>query len=213
MNKSITNPYIRFLISVTVSLISIYAFYSYEMEPLTRIMICWDFFGITFLILSWITFYKKDSLGIRKIAAEQDSGHLVLFLILVAATILSLAAIIMLIKSEKEWLFDKEIVTVIYFSGVLISWFLHQTLYTIHYAHLYYNEKNNDKKILIFPYTSEPDYMDFAYFAFTNGMSFQVSDVSVNSGKMRRLVLLQSLTSFGFNTIIIALSVNAIVSL
>lgn len=213
MNKLATNPYLRLLLSVTVSLISLYAFKPYEMETLTRIMICWNFFGITFLILSWVTFYKKDSNGIRKTAAEQDSGHLILFFILVVATIISLAAIILLLKSEQEWLLEKETVTVIYFTGVLISWFLHQTLYTIHYAHLYYNERNKEKKILLFPYTSEPDYMDFAYFAFTNGMTFQVSDVSVNSGNLRRLVLLQSITSFGFNTIIIALSVNAIVSL
>lgn len=208
----VTNPYLRLFISVSVSLISLFAFNPYEMETLTRIMICWDFFGITFLILSWITFYKKDSHGIRKIAAKQDSGHIVLFFILIAATILSLVAIILLLKSKQEWLLEKEIVTAIYFTGVLISWLLHQTLYSIHYAHLFYNAVNTGKQILIFPGTAKPDYMDFAYFSFTNGMTFQVSDVIVNSGYMRKLVLFQSLASFGFNTIIIALSVNVIVS-
>jgi uncharacterized membrane protein len=55
-----------------------------------------------------------------------------------------------------------------------------------------------------------PDYLDFAYFSFVIGMTFQVSDVTVSSSRIRRLVLLHGLISFLFNTIIVALSINII---
>ncbi|MCB0603733.1 MAG: DUF1345 domain-containing protein, partial [Saprospiraceae bacterium] len=54
---------------------------------------------------------------------------------------------------------------------------------------------------------------DFAYFSFTLGMTFQVSDVAISSRKIRRIVLLHSLLSFGFNATIVAMSVNIIAGL
>ena len=59
----------------------------------------------------------------------------------------------------------------------------------------------------------DPDYIDFAYFSFVIGMTFQVSDVQVNSRVIRRFVLMHSLISFVFNTIIVALTINTIAGL
>jgi len=64
-----------------------------------------------------------------------------------------------------------------------------------------------------FPGITEPDYLDFAYFSFVIGMTFQVSDVVVKSKVIRRFVLFHSLISFVFNTIIVALTINGIAGL
>ena len=61
---------------------------------------------------------------------------------------------------------------------------------------------------LIFPGDRPPDYFDFAYFSFVVGMTCQVSDVQITSRRMRRLTLVHSILSFGFNTIILALLIN-----
>lgn len=63
---------------------------------------------------------------------------------------------------------------------------------------------------LAFPNDPEPDYLDFAYFSFVVGMTFQVSDVQITSSQIRRLALLHGLLSFGYNTVIVALSINII---
>jgi uncharacterized membrane protein len=52
--------------------------------------------------------------------------------------------------------------------------------------------------------------MDFAYYSFVVGMTAQVSDVQVTSKRLRRLTLLHGLISFAFNTIILALTINAL---
>ena len=50
---------------------------------------------------------------------------------------------------------------------------------------------------------------DFLYFSFTIGMTAQVSDVVVTAGGLRRVVLLHSIGAFFYNTVILALAVNA----
>lgn len=60
----------------------------------------------------------------------------------------------------------------------------------------------------MFPGTERPDDLDFAYYAFTIGMCFQVSDVQISSREIRRATLIHALISFVFNTTILALTVN-----
>ena len=64
-----------------------------------------------------------------------------------------------------------------------------------------------------FPQDETPDYLDFVYFSFVLGMTFQVSDCDITSKKLRRLATLQGLIGFLFNTVILALSVNIAASL
>jgi uncharacterized membrane protein len=86
------------------------------------------------------------------------------------------------------------------------------------YAHLFYGDHHNKDadKIgsgLEFPGDEKPDFIDFAYFSFVLGMTFQVSDVEISSRKIRRLSLLHSLIAFIFNTVIVALTINALAGL
>ena len=95
--------------------------------------------------------------------------------------------------------------------GVALSWFLLHTTFTLHYAHLFYGdaeEATASARGLIFPGESQPDYLDFAYFSFVIGMTFQVSDINITSRKIRRMALLHGTISFFFNTIIVALTVS-----
>lgn len=95
---------------------------------------------------------------------------------------------------------------------LLIAWLFSNLVYAMHYAHIFYlaGEAGCDRGGLDFPDTQEPGYWDFLYFAFTLGMTFQTSDVSVTTTPMRRTALFQCLAAFLFNLGILAFTINAL---
>ncbi len=93
---------------------------------------------------------------------------------------------------------------------MLLSWFFLAIIFAQQYAFVYYVERDCEDGGLNFPSTAEPDYWDFAYFSVVLSMTFQVSDVQITSRKIRHLALLHSVTSFFYNVIIVAISVNVV---
>jgi uncharacterized membrane protein len=92
--------------------------------------------------------------------------------------------------------------------AVVIAWLLTHTAYALRYAHLYYRDDDNGVGGLVFPGDEQPDAVDFAYFSFTIGMCFQVSDVTITSRPIRREVLFHGCLSFAYNTAVLALALN-----
>jgi len=101
--------------------------------------------------------------------------------------------------------------------GMLFSWLMVHSVYAFHYAHMYYDNDENDPVKdaygLEFPRDTKPNYIDFAYFSFVIGCTFQVSDVEISSPRIRRVVLFHGLLSFGLNTFVVALTINLIAGL
>jgi len=96
---------------------------------------------------------------------------------------------------------------------LVLAWLFANSVYALHYAHLYYfgsGQAGDHRGGIEFPGTRNPGYSDFAYFAFTLGMTFQTSDVAITAAPVRRLVLVQSLASFVFNIGVIAFTINAL---
>jgi uncharacterized membrane protein len=95
------------------------------------------------------------------------------------------------------------------------SWLMIHTIYAFHYAHRYYQAELTPKPQgpgLKFPGKLPPDYFDFLYHSFVVGMTSQVSDVQVTSHEMRRITLVHGVLSFGFNMLVLALSINVVAS-
>jgi uncharacterized membrane protein len=110
-------------------------------------------------------------------------------------------------RSGDRWAMAKLVAT------LLIVWLFANSVYTLHYAHAYYlpdKATGGDAGGLEFPGRASPTYFDFAYFAFTLGMTFQTSDVAVTAPALRRAVLLHSGTAFLFNIGVIAFAINVI---
>lgn len=153
---------------------------------------------------------------VKKIAKLQDSSRSILFVFIITAAVVSLVAIIFLLKSSHGIsAAAKNAHILLAISAVGVSWWLVHTVFTSRYAHMYYDTDTDDGKVLPggglqFPDTEDPDYLDFVYFAFVVGMTFQVSDVVITHRSIRRLCLMHSLISFVFNTLIVALSINVI---
>lgn len=187
-----------------------------RMEGMTRVMIGWDVFSICMLIISAVIFSSMRPRQIRLLAKQEDAGRVVVFAIIVAATIGSLMGVLILLGS-KGFLLGKGMETFIYITGVISSWFLLHTIFTYRYALLYYGDHPLDPDLhtvgLQVPNELWPDYLDFAYFAFVIGMTFQVSDIEISSRTIRRVALMHGILSFLFNTVIVALTINVVVDL
>lgn len=177
-------------------------------------MLGWNTFSLCMIVLSLITFSITKAQQIRTQAKKQDPNRSVIFAIIIVATLASFLAVLLLILSKKDSPQHSAWETPVAIAGMLLSWFLIHTIFTLRYAHIYYSnhqtKSNTHAGGLEFPDDEKPEYFDFAYFSFVLGMTFQVSDVQITSKRLRKLALLHGLLSFIFNTIMIALTINLI---
>ncbi|MDP1800093.1 MAG: DUF1345 domain-containing protein [Bacteroidota bacterium] len=207
----------KLLISFTSAIIVYSISYLFKIEPNNRLILGWDMFCISMILFSWILFITTNSDDLCIVVEKQDDGLKVIFAIVLVAVCFSVFGTLILTLGNSESQKNKIIHTIISLSPVMLSWFLLHTMFTIRYAHLYHdhNKLNTGSKVggIEFPTKQDPDYVDFAYFSFVIGMTFQVSDVVVSSRAIRRFVLMHSLISFTFNTIIVALTINTLAGL
>jgi len=168
------------------------------------------------LALAWTAIVKANPKQILMTATLQDSSRTIIFFLLVAAACTSLFAVAFLLGTAKglpkNQLAGHVALSII---TVLCSWLLMQTVFTLRYAHLFYGGSNTTRPDhpaggLDFPHERQPEYLEFAYFAFVIGMTCQVSDVQITSRTLRRLALLHGILSFAFNAVILALTINII---
>ena len=204
----------RLIICVAIGTIVYFIVDRRAFDTLTHLMIGWDVFSICMIVISWITFFMTGTDDIRKLCKTQDSSRPIIFVIILISTLASFLAVLLLIITKKEGSVGASWRLPISILGMLFSWILIHTIFAFRYAHIYYgNHKsklNTDAGGLEFPGDTKPDYLDFAYFSFVLGMTFQVSDVQITSQRLRRMAMFHGLISFGFNTIMIALTINLI---
>ncbi len=173
----------------------------------------WVGAGVSMLCLSWWLIVTADSHETHCRAALEDPGRNVVWGIVLIASTFSLFAAGVVMRAARTPTFDMvERVTLIglCLTAVLVAWVLTHTAYALRYAHLYYRDDDEGVGGLDFPGGQAPDYLDFAYFAFTLGMAFQVSDVCVSSRAIRRTALGHALLAFLYNTAILALALNLV---
>ena len=194
---------------------AVYLLADIKNNALTRLMIGWNTFSLCMIIVTWITFKITTPDEIRRQAGLQDTSRVAIFVIVLISAFASFFAVLLLVISEKK---ETEAFDIpVAMAGMFFSWFLVHTIFAMRYAHIYYGDHETQPAIhaggLIFPEDDKPDYIDFAYFSFVLGMTFQVSDIQVTSKELRKMALLHGILSFGFNTIIVALTINVIAGL
>ncbi|MBN9384674.1 MAG: DUF1345 domain-containing protein [Chitinophagaceae bacterium] len=207
----------KLLICLSVATLSFIFLLPVKMEGATRTMVSWDVFSLCDIVIYLAVFSSVCPKQLRVLASREDASRPVVFFIVTTAIIGSLGGVLLLLKNKNGWMLSKGLETFIYIIGVIFSWVLLHMLFTGKYAHLYYGshptEKGQIAKGLDIPGNEAPDYVDFAYFAFVIGMTFQVSDIQITSRRVRRLALIHGLLSFLFNTVIVALTINVVVDL
>jgi uncharacterized membrane protein len=173
--------------------------------------IAWGASALLIAGWAWESILPMNPEETKTHAKAEDSSRVITDLILLVTSVASLAGVGYTVHAAgqhqggmKALLIGLAVVV------VANSWLLVHTLYTLRYGDRYYEEPiggidwNDD---------DPPDYHDFAYLALTIGMTFQVSDTSLQSKGMRRLAIRHALLSFLFVAVIGALTINSVASL
>lgn len=176
---------------------------------ITRVLTGWNCAVWSYLVLMGWLMLRASHARVRAIAEQEDESAQVVLAILSIAAVASLAAITLELATLKGATPDVRIgrylLTV---ATVLGSWFLVGTIFTFHYAHMFYRAPATARPLRFPDDEQTPDYWDFLYFSFTIAVAAQTSDVTVNTRSMRKAVLAQSVLSFLFNAAILGMSVN-----
>lgn len=171
-------------------------------------MVAFDIAAIVFL-LSALPLLRASPAGMRDTALANDANRLMMLAITAATTLAVLAAVAVELGAPGR-LGGGEVLLIV--GTLILAWLFANGMFALHYAHIYYltDEDGGDRRGIDVPGTDEPDYRDFLYFAFTLGMTFQTSDVTVTDRAIRGVVLAHSLLAFVFNLGIIAFTINVI---
>ncbi|MDQ6911690.1 MAG: DUF1345 domain-containing protein [Verrucomicrobiota bacterium] len=185
-----------------------------RMQFATQMIATWDAFALSALLIAWVGILTVPHQEIRKKVQNQDVAGPLISVFVVVVSCAALLAVLFLLRNDKGS--PQPLHIVLTLLAVISSWSLLHTVFGLHYAHTFYGDAEDSKQPaggLDFPGEKKPDYLDFAYFSFVIGMTFQVSDVQVTAQTLRRLVLVHGILSFGFNTLILALAINTVTSL
>ncbi|HEX8460748.1 MAG TPA: DUF1345 domain-containing protein [Segetibacter sp.] len=210
----VINRHYRLYVSLLTALVVWLISYNNKVSGQVSFMVTWMAFAFVNIALSWFVILSFHPKQVKAIADQEDSSSSFIFLFVVLAAFISLFAIVFLLQTiptGSKHGFNMHVLLSL--ASVFCSWMLIHTLFTLRYAHLYYSSKSAvaiTNPALNFPNEPEPDYLDFAYFSFVLGMTFQVSDVAINARRVRRLALLHSFLAFVYNTVIVALSINIV---
>jgi uncharacterized membrane protein len=172
----------------------------------------WDVGASVLLGLVWLIIAGADCAETRRRASAEDPGRtLVWGFVLVGSTFSLLATTVLLHQAKEVAPIRAEIFVAMCIWAVACAWALTHSAFALRYARLYYREDDGTGVGgLGFPGDQPPDDLDFAYFAFTLGMCFQTSDVTVIDRAIRRTVLMHGVLSFIYNTAILALALNLV---
>ena len=171
----------------------------------------WGVTAGVYSIWVWLVVIPLNATDTASLATREDPGRAVADSLLLAANVASLGAVVLLLVTAssrtgavRDMLVASSVATVV------MSWVLVHTIFTLHYARLYYGGEPGG---IDFNEDEPPCYRDFAYLAFTIGMTFQVSDTNIELAAIRRTALRHALLSFTFAAVILATTINLVVGL
>jgi len=171
----------------------------------------WDAAAVTFLLAIWPIILRADSSRAAQLAAREDETEGTARALLLGVSVASLLGVgYALILAGRHsgpgrvLLIGGAVLT------VMLSWTVMNTVFTLRYADLHFRSTPGGIAFGDQDGPQEPSYRDFAYVAFTIGMTYQVSDTTLRDPQIRRSVLAHALLSYLFGVVIVAGSVNLI---
>lgn len=174
-------------------------------------VVAWDVAALVYLLWLWWVIWELDPGATKAHAVREDPGRKTAEIVVLTASVASLAAVVFLIihGAQLDGL-ARVIDLVLGLVTVVASWFLVHTIYMLKYARLYYGRPGGE---VDFNESRPPQYTDFAYLAFTLGMTYQVSDTNIKTKELRKTILRHTLLSYLYGTVVIAATINTLASL
>ena len=204
------------MIAAAVVGIAVYGL-SFGLESDLRLLLGYDLAILTYLGIFGIRMAKADGAATRDLAEKEEASNLAVLTLAGVMSGLSLMGVGLMLHRSKNWTpLMSNLHMALSLLAVFLSWALLHVMFGIHYARMYYDPEppHNEprgRKLLEFPEDDElPDFWDFMYFSFTLAICYQVSDISIRSRHLRRLVLAHVLLSFLNVTMILGLVVEIV---
>jgi uncharacterized membrane protein len=172
-----------------------------------------DVFYLAYLVLTAVRVARMKPSDLKRRAKREDEG-MAIVLVIILATVAFFTYAVFTALNGKHGI--EMLPLVLAGLGALMGWFVLHTVMAFHYAVIHYFDDPQiagDEKDLDFPGSDQPGPWDFLYYSFVVGMTCQVSDVQVRTTVMRKATMLHGVVSFFFNTVFIAMAVNAGVAL
>jgi len=173
----------------------------------------WDAGALTFLMAVWPIIIRADSSHAEQLATREDETRGSATALLVAASVASLLGVVFALSLAGQENGPLRVLLIsVAMLTVVLSWTVVNTVYTLRYADLHFGSTT---EAIAFGGSAgpKPNYRDFAYVAFTIGMTYQVSDTTIRDPRIRRTVLAHALLSYLFGVVIVGGSVNLIAGL
>lgn len=198
---------VAFLVGIVVALAA-GNFMKWSLAPLLG----WDAAAVAYLVWVWSVIGRMDGRTTAEHAVREDPSRGITDGIILIASVASLIAVgVVLSEAHNSQGAAQLLLILLGIASVVVAWFVVHTVFGLRYAELYYG---GDKPGGVeFDGTAQPSYHDFAYLAFTVGMTFQVSDTGFRSTDFRRTALRHALISYLFGTVIVATTINLIAGL
>jgi uncharacterized membrane protein len=179
--------------------------------PAVALITGWDAAALTFLLITWPIITRADSSRTGQLATREDPARAAATTLLVGASAASLLGVgFALSHAGRESGLLRGLLIGLAVLTVVLSWTLVNTVYTLRYAYLHYASAAPGIAFGDPAGQERPSYHDFAYVAFTIGMTYQVSDTTLRNTRLRRSVLAHAILSYLFGVVIVAGTVNLI---
>ena len=171
----------------------------------------WDAAALTFLLTTWPIIIRADGPCAAQLAAREDDTEGTARALLVSASVASLLGVgYALILAGRHFAAARVLLIGGAVLTVTLSWAVMNTVFTLRYADLHFRSQRGGIEFGDQDGQERPAYRDFAYVAFTIGMTYQVSDTTLRDPQIRRSVLTHAILSYLFGVVIVAGSVNLI---
>ena len=179
----------------------------------TRFILSWDLTALLYITSTMWMIWHSSVEDCHDHAELYDEGDWVILLLVVASAAASFVCIAVELPALKSP--DNSLVLGVIITGltVALSWTFTHTVFTLHYANVYYRPDEDGPGGLDFPGDRAPDYRDFLYYSFVIGCAAQTGDVGTVSRGMRHLTMVHGIVAFAFNTAVLALTINVGASL
>jgi uncharacterized membrane protein len=200
------------LVGACVSLVTRHYGWRWEFSFLSA----WNVTVLLYLLLLGAVVFSLSPVETREHVSQVDPNELALLIVVVLAVVLGMMGVGVVLTAvghrptfETRWL-----VTLSAFATIL-SWLLLHTSFAQYYARQYYDDDPASGGFYAgfdVPGTPIPAYEDFLYISFAIGLTFAMSDISVTRRRQRRVVLIHSVISFFFYSMVLAVVLNGLVT-
>lgn len=202
----------RLLAAAVIGLVGAFVAPSH-LSPITRTLIGWNVGAWVYLAMLWLMMVTSPKGHIQRNAEQEDQSAVLVLTVVSLSAIASVVAIVYELADAKSAGHGAGTHVLFAAATLIAGWLLVPTIYTQHYARLYFTDTEAPHALQFPDHDCDPDYWDFLYFTFTIAVASQTADIGLCSRRMRRAALAQSVLSFFFNLAVLGLSINIAASL